>query len=116
MAVKEKEPYYLSELQKGQEYLRDLAKLLYKTYILKESCPKNAVIQRESLNVIYKTLILPLFDYAMPVWDWTSQNNLNKLQKHQSRAARIVTNDFSLDKKKELILLILFIGLISGKE
>ena len=34
----------------------------------------------------------------MPVWDWTSQN-LNKLQKHRSRAARIVTNDFSLDNK-----------------
>ena len=49
MAVKEKEPYYLSELQKGHEYLRDLAKFLYKTYILKESCPKNVVIQRESL-------------------------------------------------------------------
>ena len=58
-----------------------------------------SVLPRESLNVIYKTLILALFDYAMPVWDWTSQNNLNKLQKHQSRAARIVTNDFSLDKK-----------------
>ena len=35
----------------------------------------------------------------MPVWGWTSQNNLNKLQKHQNRAARIVTNDLSLDKK-----------------
>ena len=62
-------------------------------------CRLMSVLPRESLNVIYKTLILPLFDYAMPVWGWTSQNNLNKLQKHQSRAARIVTNDFSLDKK-----------------
>ena len=60
-------------------------------------CRLTSVLPRESLNV---TLILPLFDYDMPVGGWTSQNNLNKLQKHQSKAARIVTNDFSLDKKE----------------
>ena len=31
-------------------------------------CRLMSVLPTESLNVIYKTLILPLFDYAMPVW------------------------------------------------
>ena len=60
---------------------------------LRHSLPKNA------LCMIYNTLILPLFDNAVPVWAWTSQNNLNKLQKHQSRTARIIFNYFTLETR-----------------
>ena len=35
-------------------------------------CRLMSVLPRESFNVIYKILILPLFDYALPVWGWTS--------------------------------------------
>ncbi len=43
------------------------------------------------LQTIYKSLILPYFDYCSMIWDNAANYNLQKLQKMQNRAARIVT-------------------------
>ena len=40
---------------------------------------------------IYQALILPRFDYCSPVWDELSGTLSDKLQKLQSRAARVIT-------------------------
>ena len=36
-------------------------------------------------------------DYCLTVWGFTSNKNLNRLQKFQNRAARIITNNFNWD-------------------
>ena len=40
---------------------------------------------------IYNALVLPHFDYCIPVWDCMRGYLSNKLQKLQNRAARVIT-------------------------
>ena len=42
---------------------------------------------------IYLTMIQPCIDYAISVWGQTSEYNINKIQRLQNYAARIVTNN-----------------------
>ena len=52
------------------------------------------------LQTIYKSLILPYFDYCSMIWDNAANCNLQKLQKMQNRAARIVTgNNYDIPSK-----------------
>ena len=55
------------------------------------------VINESSLNTIYKTVILPHFDYGDVVWQSASKSSLFSLQKLQNRAGRIImkVNPFS---------------------
>ena len=43
------------------------------------------------MQSIYNSLILPYFDYCNMVWENTTKYNLQKIQKMQNRAARILT-------------------------
>ena len=43
---------------------------------------------------IYQCIIQPILDYAIPVWGFTSQLNLSRMQRLQNRAARIITGNF----------------------
>ena len=43
---------------------------------------------------IYQGIIQPRFDYALTIWEFTSQYNLSKVQRLQNRAARIITGEF----------------------
>jgi hypothetical protein len=45
----------------------------------------------ETLNKVFKTLILPLFDYGNVVWGHTYETHLEKLVKMQKKAATIIT-------------------------
>ena len=45
-----------------------------------------------TVQAMYKSLIEPYFRYCCPVWGATGNTALQKLQKLQNRAARIVTN------------------------
>ena len=47
-------------------------------------------IPRSSLQMIYNALIQPYFDYCSPLWDICGKHLLNKLQKFQNPAARII--------------------------
>ena len=48
-------------------------------------------ISKETAIRIYNALIMPHLDYCSPVWDCLSGHLSDKLQKLQSRAARIIT-------------------------
>ena len=47
-------------------------------------------IPTSSLQMIYNALIQPYFDYCSPLWDICGKHLLDKLQKFQNRAARII--------------------------
>ena len=47
-------------------------------------------VPRSSLITIYNTLILPHYEYGMHVWSNCGEANLNKLQKLQNSAMRII--------------------------
>ena len=49
-------------------------------------------LPKESLFMLYRSLVEPYFRYCCPVWGSCSASALDKLQKLQNRAARIVTN------------------------
>ena len=61
------------------------------------SCLKS-ILPKESLITIYNSIILPTIDYAIPVWGWSSQRNINEIQRYQNRVARVITGDFSWEK------------------
>ena len=44
-----------------------------------------------SLTTIYRALVQPYFDYCSPLWDTCGKVQRDKLQKLQSRAARVIT-------------------------
>jgi hypothetical protein len=46
------------------------------------------------MNKIYCTTIQPCIDYAISVWGQTSDFNIMKIQRLQSYAARLITNNF----------------------
>ena len=47
-------------------------------------------IPRSSLQMLYNFLIQPYFDYCSPLWDICGKHLLDKLQKFQNRAAKIL--------------------------
>ena len=49
-------------------------------------------LPKENLIMLYRSLVEPYFRYCCPVWGSCSASALDKLQKLQNRAARIVTN------------------------
>ena len=48
------------------------------------------IINEQSMNLIYKSFILPQFDYADIVWDSGKRNHVNMIQKLQNRAGRLI--------------------------
>ena len=47
------------------------------------------------LELVYKTYVLPLFDYACTIWGCTNAN-VSIIQRLQNRAARIITGCFDI--------------------
>ena len=71
-------------------------------YLYKKISPKLGILYRLSkflskpiLNTIYLTLIQPDFDYCISLWGNCSSGSINKIQKLQNRAARIVSNEYN---------------------
>ena len=52
------------------------------------------MVTPEMLKIVYNSIIQPSIDYAITVWGHTSLENLNKVQRLQNKAARIICNDF----------------------
>ena len=48
-------------------------------------------VPMHTLESVYKSLVQPYFDYCSPLWDTCGKLLRDKLQKFQSRAARVVT-------------------------
>ena len=49
------------------------------------------------LNTLYFSFVQPHVDYALSVWGNTTQQNLQRVQRHLNRSARIVSNNFDFD-------------------
>jgi hypothetical protein len=47
-----------------------------------------------SLLQIYKSIVQPKIDYAITVWGYTNQNNLEKVQRMQNRVIRAILNNY----------------------
>ena len=62
------------------------------------------IIDRTTLIQIYKSFILPSFDYADTVWHGCSKFLEHKLQVLQNRAARIIEQDFDFINTRGLDL------------
>ena len=54
-------------------------------------------VNLKSAETIFKTMILPYFDYADIFYEATTVQNLSKLQRLQNRALRIVTQSKATD-------------------
>ena len=56
---------------------------------------RNIKITDERLkNAAYKAFVRPVIEYASPVWDSFTANNIKALEKIQRRAARWVKRDY----------------------
>ena len=73
------EPPYWQYLQEGQQY--------------HGFPPKEFVIMSSFHQGWYKTFVRPQVEYAATVWDPHAQNNIQKIEAAQRRAARFVTNN-----------------------
>ena len=51
-------------------------------------------VKTETLKLLYEKTIQPVMDYACSVWCNTKKSNINKLQRVQNYAARIITGNF----------------------
>ena len=60
-------------------------------------------LPHETLKTLYKGIVEPHFRYCCSVWGCARLNELNQLQKLQSRAARILANS-SVDTPGRLII------------
>ena len=52
------------------------------------------VLNKDTLKLLYFSIILPKFDYAISVWGYCSNTNQKLIVRLQHRAARIVTNNW----------------------
>ena len=50
-----------------------------------------AYVPQETLRTVYNALIMPHFDYCSLVWNNCSKYLLEKLQRLQNRAARVIS-------------------------
>ena len=52
------------------------------------------VLLSHMLMYIYTSIIQPKIDYAISIWGYTTAHNINKVQRLQNRAARILTGNY----------------------
>ena len=62
-------------------------------FIISKLSRLKAVIPSYLLLLVYASMIQPKIDYAISIWGYTSRHNLNKIQRLQNRAARIITGN-----------------------
>ena len=71
------------------KHIKTLCKSLnYKNFQLKQL--RKAGAPQDLLLSVYKTFIQCKFDYGISIWGMTTQYNINKIQRKQNRAARII--------------------------
>ena len=63
-------------------------------FIISRLSRLNSVLPSQMLMYIYTSIIQPKIDYAISIWGYTTAHNINKVQRLQNRAARILTGNF----------------------
>lgn len=54
-------------------------------------------------SLAYKTIILPVLDYAAIIWDPYTQTNIKKLERVQRKAVRFIYNNYTRTSATELL-------------
>ena len=55
------------------------------------------VLPSHMLKYIYTSIVQPKIDYAISIWRYTTAHNINKVQRLQNRAARILMGKYDCD-------------------
>ena len=63
-------------------------------FIISRLSRLKSVLPSQMLMYIYTSIIQPKIDYAISIWGYTTAYNINKVQRLQNRAARILTGNF----------------------
>ena len=63
-------------------------------FIISRLSRLKSVLPSQMLMYIYTSIIQPKIDYAISIWGYTTAHNINKVQRLQNRAARILTGNF----------------------
>ena len=74
-------------------------KILHKIYILSKV---RQFLSEKSAILIYKSMLLPYFDYGDIIYMFSSKNDLNKLERLQERCINICTKSYGKDNIKEI--------------
>ena len=78
-----------------EHHMKNLFKIIgHKVWLLSKL---RRYVNLKSAEIIFKTMILPYFDYADIFYEATTVQNLSKLQRLQNRALRIVTQSKATD-------------------
>ena len=81
----------IDEYLKWKKHIDSTSKNISKTIgMLRRVKP---FVSQDSLNIMYKSLILPHFDYCSLVWGNCNNSSLDKTQRLQNRAVRVITGD-----------------------
>ena len=52
------------------------------------------ILPFDSLLQMYQSIIQPKIDYAITIWGYTTQYNINRIQRMQNRAIRAILNNY----------------------
>ena len=63
-------------------------------FIISRLSRLKSVLPSQMLMYIYTSIVQPKIDYAISIWGYTTAHNINKVQRLQNRAARILTGNF----------------------
>ena len=70
------------------ELTKDLNAKIWNLSRLRSFLPWNILLD------LYKSLIQPKIDYAITIWGYTKEGNLDRIQHLQNRVARVIFNNF----------------------
>ena len=91
----------------GSNYTSVILKLLLLIDIFSTSCIFDLMsfIKPSIMKMIYDRTIQPVIDYGCSVWYNTTSKNLEKLQKVQNYAARIISGNFDYINVRSILLI-----------
>ena len=61
-------------------------------------------LSQAQLNTLYFSFVQPHIDYGLTIWGFSSKTNIQKIQRFQNRAARIITNNFDFSTSATAII------------
>ena len=79
---------YMSWNHQIDELSKDLNAKVWHLSRLRSYLPHNTLLD------LYKSLIQPKIDYAITIWGYTCEVNLDRIQRLQNRIARVICNNF----------------------
>ena len=79
-------------IESGVPHVNYICRQLYDMLSMLRRVSK--IFPQSLLVKVYKTFIQPKIDYCITVWGFTTESNLNRIQRIQNHAVRIILNNF----------------------